>query len=151
MHTASGPFPIHDEVTNTTSNLFYKTTELERGQIMLAHFVYFTGDDMFDDANGWQRFNTNGAIPAAAALIRDVLTYIHQHAGRADAVRRTMGALIELADTDHDEDADQDGGVIGGLTGSLSEKRLTQIAHGQTELGDLLKLLAAHLGVQPRP
>ncbi|MFD4247293.1 hypothetical protein ACFWP3_37755 [Streptomyces sp. NPDC058525] len=148
MVPVSGPFPITDEVTNTTSNLFYKTTELERGQIMLAHYVYFHGDDMYDDPDGWQRFNTTGAVPAAAALIRDVLTYVHQHAGGTDAVRRTMWELIELADTDADPGT---GGISDGPTDSVSEKRLTQIAHHQTELGHLLKHLAAHLGVQTRP
>ncbi|MER5378478.1 hypothetical protein [Streptomyces sp. NPDC002553] len=148
MVPVSGPFPITDEITNTTSNRFYKTTADERGLTMLSHFVYFSGDDLFADTNGWHRFNTTGAVPAAAALIHDVFAYVHQHAGGTAAVRQVMSELIELADTDADPGA---GGISDGLTDSVSEKRLTEIERNQAVQGHLLQQLAAHLGVQTRP
>ncbi|MFB7836184.1 hypothetical protein [Streptomyces sp. NPDC056056] len=52
MHPVSGPFPIFTEVTDPTSNRFFKTTEPERGMTMLAHFVRFTDDDTYEDADG---------------------------------------------------------------------------------------------------
>ncbi|MFE2850170.1 hypothetical protein ACFXJO_03455 [Streptomyces lavendulae] len=151
MTTAAAPFPIDRELLTAARSRFTRITEPERGQTLLAFFLHFHGDDLFTEPGGLARFNSTGAVPAAAALIRDVLTYIHQHAGGADAVRLTMGALYGLADTDYDEDVDQDGGVIGGLTSTLTEKRLNQIAEDQTEVVHLLADLAAHLGVQTRP
>ncbi|MFB7836185.1 hypothetical protein [Streptomyces sp. NPDC056056] len=59
-----------------------------------------------------------------------------------------MSELIALADSD--AFGSTTGGIIDGLTDSLSEKRLTQIEQNQLEQARLLKLLATHLGVQPR-
>ncbi|MFI9018731.1 hypothetical protein ACIGZI_32325 [Streptomyces griseus] len=166
MHPDSAPFPLERELRTATRNSFAKTTEVDRGQTLLAHFLNAHGDDLFTEPGGLKRFNTQHAVPTAAALIRDVLTYIHHHAGGSDAVARTMRDLHELADIDHDEamnelnapgDIDHtehshlDGGVIGGLTGSLTETRLTQLNDGQIKIADLLDQLAAHLGVQLRP
>ncbi|MFD8671040.1 hypothetical protein ACFV1U_37455 [Streptomyces microflavus] len=163
MHVDSAPFPLDTELRTATRNSFAKTTEADRGQTLLAHFLHGHGDDQFTEPGGLKRFNTGHAVPTAAALIRDVLTYVHQHAGGTDAVARTISALHELAEIDHAEamsalnetgDIDHteyrhlDGGVIGGLTVSLTDRRLTQIRDSQSKFGIGLKDLAAHLGVQ---
>lgn len=151
MQPDSAPFPLEMELRTATHNSFAKTTEVDRGQTLLAHFLNGHGDDLFTEPGGMNRFNTDHAVPTAAALIRDVLTYIHHHAGGSHAVARTMRALHELADTDHDEYTELDGGVIGGLTGSLTDTRLTHLEVGQSKIADRLEQLASHLGVQPRP
>ncbi|MGZ2355714.1 hypothetical protein LRE75_03240 [Streptomyces sp. 372A] len=151
MQPDSAPFPLDTELRTATPGSFAKTTEAERGQTLLAHFLHFNGDDLFTEPGGMKRFNTRHAVPTAAGLIRDVLSYIHDRAGGADAVARTMNELHELATTDHDEYTPLDGGVLAGLPGSLTDKRLTQLKDNQTEIASRLEQLATHLGVQPRP
>jgi hypothetical protein len=125
---------------------FNKATSDERGLSVLAHYVKYADDDLFQDADGWERFNTTIAPVWAGELIRDVLAYVVDHAGGVDGVRAAIARLVELADID--EELEDQEGIATALKDAVPGKRLTQLEELVAAQGKVFEELAAHLGVR---